>query len=230
MPDSENDIDSDDDIDLGETLAYYRGRLEEHGPGAKGMDWKDEASQRLRFDVFARYIDAGSNPSILDVGCGSGAFLAFCNEQGWSVDYLGVDISREMVAACNHRFGDSTAVEIRPGELISWNRRFDYVIASGTFNARLSATTESWRGYFHGNICTMFRLAKVAAIVNCMSSFVDFKVDHLYYPEPAELEALVIARLGRNFILDHSYPLYEQTLVLYQQGCFAPSLERSGAE
>lgn len=205
------------DIDIDETLAYYRTRLEEHGPTAKGMDWKDEASQQLRFDVIARYIDPTTKPSILDVGCGSGEFFAFCNERDWSVDYLGVDICPEMVATCNHRFGDSTAVQLQEGELATWDRQFDYVIASGTFNAKLSASTEMWRRYFHENIRAMFQLSRIATIVNCMSAFVDFKVDHLYYPEPSELQEFALGHLGRHFVIDHSYPLYEMTLVLYKR-------------
>jgi SAM-dependent methyltransferase len=199
-----------------ETIAYYRQKLAEHGPGARGMDWKDEASQRLRFDVIARYLDFARRPSILDVGCGSGAFLAYCREQGYDVDYLGLDICPEMAAACRERFGPDAAVEGQVDTLAEQGRQFDYVVASGTFNARLSAGPDEWRRHFHDSIATMFRLCRVGTVVNMMTSFVDLRYDRLYYATVDEMAELAVERLSRAFIIDHSYPLWEMTLAVYR--------------
>ena len=200
-----------------ETIAYYRGKLAEHGPGAKGMDWKDDASQRLRFEVIARYIDFMITPSILDVGCGSGAFLAFCRERGHEVRYLGLDVCPEMVAACRARFGAGAAVEGQVGDLAHRAGEFDYVIASGTFNARLTASEADWRTHFHDSVAAMFRLCRVATVVNIMTCFVDYRYDRLYYATPEEMARLAVERLSRRFIIDHSYPLYEMTMAVYRR-------------
>jgi SAM-dependent methyltransferase len=170
-------------VNLEPTVAYYRDKLAEHGPGARGMDWKDETSQRLRFEVISRYIDFTRNPSILDVGCGAGAFLDFCRELGRKVNYLGIDVCPEMVAACRNRHGDASA---RPE-------------------------------YFHENIGAMFRVCRIATIVNMMTCFVDYRYDRLYYATPDEVGKLAIDDLKtRRFLIDHNYPLYEMTAVFYR--------------
>jgi len=199
-----------------ETIAYYRGKLAEHGPTAQGMDWKDEASQRLRFEVLARYVDFSTAPSLLDVGCGAGAFLAFCQERGYAVRYLGVDVCPEMVAACRDRFGPEVAREAQVSDLAARGETFDYVVASGTFNAKLSADESDWREYFHESIVAMFGLCRVATIVNMMTCFVDWRYDRLYYATPEEVAQLAVTRLSRHFVIDHSYPLYEMTAAIFR--------------
>jgi len=198
------------------TVAYYRSKLTEHGTGARGMDWKDEASQQLRFEVICRHIDFSKAPSILDVGCGAGAFLDFCRQTGRKVQYLGLDVCPEMIAACRERHGEDSAKPGTAADLKSWNDRFDYVIASGTFNAKLEADESEWRDYFHDSIRSMFHACRVATIVNMMTCFVDYRYDRLYYATPDEIGELAIKHLTRRFVIDHNYPLYEMTAAFYR--------------
>ncbi|MBI1371826.1 MAG: methyltransferase domain-containing protein [Phycisphaera sp.] len=204
------------DIDLTPTVEYYRGKLREHGPGPRGMDWKDEDSQNLRFDVISRYIDFSRCPSVIDVGCGSGEFLNYCHRHNQTLDYLGIDVCPEMIDAFHARFPDESARLETVEQCASTGQSFDYAIASGTFNAKLDVDEHRWREYFHASIDAMFRLCRVAAIVNMMTSFVDYRYDRLYYPTPDEVCSLTVGRLSRNFTLDHSYPLYEMTLVIFR--------------
>ena len=202
-------------IDHTEVRAYYRQKLEEFGGSARGMDWKNEDSQRLRFQVIAKYMDFDRNPSVLDVGCGNGEFLEFCRQAKLPCRYTGLDIVPEMVALTNRRFGAGTAIE---GELSGVEGRYDYVIASGTFNAKLSAQDRIWRAYLHGSIEKMFALCNEAIVFNCMTSHVDYRYDRLYYASPDEISALAVGCLSRRFLIDHSYPLYEMTVAVYKAG------------
>lgn len=208
-------------VDLAPTIAYYRGKLAEHGPGAEGMDWKDFDTQRLRFEVIARYIDWSAKPSILDVGCGSGEFLAFCKAHQRDVEYLGLDVCPEMVAASVDRFGADSALVGTVEGLDSDQRSFDYVIASGTFNAKLDEDETTWRQYFHNNVVAMYGLCRRATIVNTMTCFVDYRYDRLYYASPDEMSALAVSRMSRDFVIDHSYPLYEMTLAVFRTAAHA---------
>lgn len=200
---------------LSESINYYRDKIKQFGSSAEGMDWKNSDTQYLRFDVISRYIDFSSEPSILDVGCGNGEFLNYSKNNSRSIKYTGIDAVPEMVQMTNDRFGNNSAIE---ADLLSWNtdKKYDYVIASGTFNAKLSSTDEQWKDYFYGNLQKMFELANNAIIFNCMTSFVDYRYDRLYYPTPDELASFAVKNLSRNFILDHSYPLYEVTMVIYK--------------
>lgn len=201
---------------LQDTIDYYRQKLSEHGTGARGMDWKDKASQELRFEVISRYIDFSNRPSILDVGCGNGELLAFCRNAGRDVEYLGIDVCSEMVDACRARFGESSARVMAASELATLPRPYDYVIASGTFNAKLQEDPVVWRRYFHASIESMFDACRVAVVLNMMTRFVDYTYERLYYPSLDEVGELAVSRLSRNFIVDHAYPLYEMTWAIFR--------------
>lgn len=198
---------------LDESINYYRDKIKQFGSSAEGMDWKNSDTQYLRFEVISRYIDFSTRPSVLDVGCGNGEFNNYIRQSSKAIVYSGIDAVPEMVSLTNERFGADTA---SLQDLLSWDteKRFDYVIASGTFNAKLSATDEEWQEYFYGNIKKMFSMANKAVIFNCMTSFVDYRYDRLYYPTVQELSDFAVKNLSRKFIIDHSYPLYEVTMVI----------------
>ncbi|MFN8165967.1 MAG: methyltransferase domain-containing protein [Bacteroidia bacterium] len=197
-----------------ESISYYQEKIKKFGSSAEGMDWKNADTQYLRFDILSRYIDFSRKPSVLDVGCGNGEFLNYCRSRNLDLNYYGVDAVPEMAAMVNDRFGMGTA---ECCEFLSWqtNRKFDFVIASGTFNAKLNTTEEVWQNYFHDNIRKMFSLALTGVVFNCMTSFVDYRYDRLYYPTVQELSELAVKELSRRFVIDHSYPLYEMTMAIY---------------
>jgi cyclopropane fatty-acyl-phospholipid synthase-like methyltransferase len=202
---------------LREAAAYYTARLREKGEGPEGMDWRDRASQHLRFERLVAHLDPRRGDSVLDVGCGSGELLAFCRARGWQPEYLGIDVSEEMVAACNRRFGADSAATTTLAELTRQGRHFDFVVASGTFNVRQSTPEEEWRRFFHRSVAEMFVLARWAAAFNVMSSRVDYRYDHLYYADVDEVAKLSDACGTRDFVIDHGYPLFEMTVTLLRQ-------------
>ena len=55
---------------------HYEAQLLRFGASARGMDWKDEASQRLRFDVLCDVCDLRGK-SVHDVGSGAGHLLDY---------------------------------------------------------------------------------------------------------------------------------------------------------
>ncbi|HUP22833.1 MAG TPA: class I SAM-dependent methyltransferase [Thermoanaerobaculia bacterium] len=208
-----------DDEEFGDLLRdaalYYTARLLERGEGAEGMDWRDRASQHLRFERLLAHLPPSPGDSLLDVGCGSGELLAFCRARGWKPEYVGIDVSEEMVAACNRRFGAGSAATTTLAQLIREGRRFDLVLASGTFNVRQLTPHDEWRRYFHHSVTEMFALARRGAAFNIMSSRVDYRHDHLYYAQVDEMAKLADACGTRDFVVDHGYPLYEMTVTLF---------------
>lgn len=201
-------------IDLQETLDYYSAKLKEHGGGAQGMDWNGRESQYLRFSIILKYIRPEGRPSILDVGCGDGEFYEFCRNQGLDIDYKGIDVNPGMVELCTRRFGPGSAITGTLDDIK--DEEFDYVIASGTFNAKLTADEKAWRDYFHSSVIRMFSLSRKACIFNMMTTYVDYRYDRLYYAEPNEIGRLAVDKMSRDFILDHSYPLYEMTAAIFK--------------
>lgn len=198
-------------MDLKEIEKYYKDKYKSHGSSAQGMDWKDEDSQYLRFEILSKYIDFKNNPSILDVGCGSSEYLNFCNKNKLECSYKGLDMIQEMVDASNNRFGNETAI-LGDLDAISKEDTYDYTIASGTFNLKLEKSHEEWKTFFYDNLMKMFELSKKGIVFNCMTEHVDWTYDRLYYPSISELTKFINKNLSRNFIIDHSYKLFEITV------------------
>jgi cyclopropane fatty-acyl-phospholipid synthase-like methyltransferase len=202
-------------VNLDEVVDYYRDKLQRFGGSAQGMDWKNEETQQLRFQVISRYIDFSSNPSVLDVGCGNGEFYNYCKSHKLNLKYTGIDVVPEMVELTNERFRDKVA-QVKKLTEMNADEQFDYVIASGTFNTKLTADEKEYEKYFFENIDSMYSHSRRAAIFNCMTSHVDYRYDRLYYADVATLSAYAVKNLSRHFIIDHSYPLYELTMAIFR--------------
>ncbi|WP_074408355.1 MULTISPECIES: methyltransferase domain-containing protein [Aquimarina] len=192
---------------------YYQKQVEEHGFGAKGMDWKNEETQDLRFEIINRYIDFFDKPSVLDVGCGGGGYLGYCKKKELDFIYKGIDIVPDMIDQVNSIYGNDKAKLINV-ENVSEN--FDYVIASGTYNAKLDSKTNDWEIYVFESIENMFKISNKKVILNLMTPHVDYEYDRLYYPDLGKLTSFIVKKMTRNFIIDHSYDLYELTLVIHK--------------
>ena len=73
-------------------VAHYERRLAEYGPNARGMDWKDEDSQRLRFEILCDVCDL-DGLELCEIGCGAGHLFDHLEERGTKATYRGVDLS-----------------------------------------------------------------------------------------------------------------------------------------
>ncbi len=197
----------------GRSAEYYRLKYAEHGDSPRGMDWKDAESQELRFETIARYIGWKPAPSVLDVGCGNGEFLAFAGRKGFSCDYFGIDVCGEMVEGLARRFGKGHAAVLAADRLPSLGRTFDYAVACGTFHVKQDAPDEAWAAYVAASVRAMHASCAKAAISTFMSERADKRYGRLHYPEANWIAALGRSLPGAMFIIDHSYPLYELTAV-----------------
>jgi trans-aconitate methyltransferase len=116
----------------------YRRSLELHGPTARGLRWTSEESQFERFRLLA-LIGPWERRSVADLGCGAGDFLGYLRERAWRGRvYHGFDIVPEMIDAARHKQrGRGGHFEVRDVLADGFPRRYDFVVASGTFNLRI---------------------------------------------------------------------------------------------
>lgn len=194
---------------------YYRTTWESFGDTARGVDWKDESSRRLRFDRILDLFPRQRIESILDVGCGPGAFLDVARERfDYPVSYTGVDLVVAMIQAAREKHPHGTFVA---GDLAEVKGTYDVVVASGIFNVRQAVAEAEWRSYVDATVEAMFARARFACVFNILTSAVDWRIDRLFYCNPADMISSYLPRLTRHIRLDHSYPLYEYTLALYRE-------------
>src|ERR1041384_4892529 len=90
-----------------EIVEFYTERLKDHGDSAKGVGWKDEEAQIVRFAQLAKVLQRKDNFSINDFGCGKGEFYNFLTARDFlDISYLGYDILGEMVEVAKKKIGD----------------------------------------------------------------------------------------------------------------------------
>jgi len=196
-------------------VAHYERQLETHGATARGMDWKDEASQRLRFAVLCGVAPLEGR-TLHEVGAGAGHLYDFLRERGIAAVYSGSDASAAMVAAARTRHPEARFEHrdvLDPGA----GEHCDVVVGSGLFHVKLGADDRAWRTFVETGLARMFAACRVAVAVNLMSNQVDYRMPDLYYSNPGEMLEFCRRRLARHVVLRHDYPLHEYTLYVYRE-------------
>jgi SAM-dependent methyltransferase len=193
----------------GEVVAYYERKLHAHGTTPAGVDWNSHDSQERRFLELCRVIEPGQ--SVLDVGCGYGALLDHLRRSGWAGDYVGFDLSNDMVAAARRLHPHDSFVTTMPPE-----RSADVVIGSGLFNVKMGFATEEWQDYVRQTVLTMFSRCTVAVAFNVLTSVCDRDRmrEDLYYASPSEWFDFITTQCSRRVTLLHDYGLHEFTMLV----------------
>jgi SAM-dependent methyltransferase len=192
----------------------YEARLREHGHAPETLGWGKPGREHVRFDVMADVIDQVGARSVLDVGCGFADFYDHLLARGWDGEYSGIDIVPGLLAQARERH-PAIAVEEADigGHLPGACDRFDVVVASGVFNARLHA--ESNHEHIERSVRRMFELCRLAVSVDYMSTLVDFEHPDAWHTDPAW--ALELASgLSKRFHLRHDYMPFEFAVAIYR--------------
>jgi len=160
---------------------YYTAKIALHGPTAAGVDWSCEATQELRFLQLLRLCEFGPPFSLNDLGCGYGALFG-CIGRNWpaqAVDYLGVDLSKAMVAQARRLWRGARAARFRVGH--GSPRTADYSVASGVFNVMLDAQRDAWEDFIRSTLTRLRDTSARGFAVNFLAPL----PPHL--PQPREL-------------------------------------------
>jgi SAM-dependent methyltransferase len=197
-----------------EVAAYYTDKLLTHGPTARGVDWKDVSGQHKRFFQLLRVVEPGKPFAIGEIGCGYGALVPYLAARGFDAQYVGCDISEEMITIARQLHGDALNASFLVGADLGGIS--DYVVASGIFNVRFGHDDAVWFNYVIATIGRMMQQARVAVAFNLLTGFADAhrKEQRLWYPDPGEFLGELIRRYGFRVTLFHDYELYEYTVAI----------------
>ena len=195
-------------------IEHYESVLAQHGPTAQGMEWKDEASQRLRFAVLSEVCDLNGK-RLHEIGAGAGHFVDFLRESCIAADYSGSDVSSAMVSAARERHPE-ISFEVRDVLQDPPSESYDVVICSGVFNVRKAGSDTEWGAFIREAVRRMYAMCTKAVAFNLMSDQVDFRNDVLHYANAGEMLDFCRRELSRFVTLRHDYPLYEYTIYVYR--------------
>lgn len=114
----------------------HRDALLRHGWHPNALYWSTLSVQQTRFAVLAE-LGLQMGDQLLDVGCGFGDLAVFLRGRGHDIDYTGIDLSRELVAAGRERY---PGIALHEGDLFDLDpaaQSFDVVMLSGALNEGL---------------------------------------------------------------------------------------------
>jgi SAM-dependent methyltransferase len=200
---------------------YYGKLLSEHGAVPASVAVTREG-QRLRFGILLDAIRGRLLPlaggfewvakTVLDVGCGYGAFVEYMIEHGHfdtADGYTGIDISPEMIAAAselrpNRRFEVRNLIE-EP-----FDKQFEAVIACGIFQLDHGAE------YVDSIIEAMWMATGRVLAFNMLSAYASNKHDGELYCEPGRV--LTYCQQLTPFVtVNHSYRQNDFTVVMTRE-------------
>lgn len=199
------------EVDLRPLATLSEETLRKHGPNALGAGWSSQHSQELRFAVLCRAagVRPGGAITVNDLGCGYGALYDHLVRRGTGVvEYSGYDISAQMLAAARARL-PADRVQLEQSAVIT--RAADFSFLSGPLNLKTS-DDRAWRRYARTVVRDLAQHSRRGLAFNMMSTNVTYRVDHLYYADPAEWLSWCQSEISPHLELIEDYPLYEWTI------------------
>jgi hypothetical protein len=179
------------------------------------MDWKDETSQQLRFDVLCDMVDL-DGLSVHEIGAGAGHLFDHLQRRGIDAHYSGSDLSSSMVETAR-RLHPGVEFELRDATAEPDDHRYDVVLCSGLFHVKLDASDTEWRAFVESGLRRMFEMCRVGIAFNMMSDQVDYHSELLYYSNPGSIVDFCRRELSRHVAMRHDYLLHEYTVYVHRQ-------------
>ena len=149
----------------------YNQRFLKLGPSPEASMWFSQKRQFARFDIILneiKLLNKNNKRSIIDIGCGYGAFFEFLSERGaddiWS--YYGYDVSNEVIKFCKEKY--SQGAVFYTGSIPTFTAEF--IIMSGTYNFFPMKDYNSWRLYFFRSLKALWSKTTCAMIFNLQTS------------------------------------------------------------
>lgn len=203
---------------------HYTNTFLHHGANASGVDWVHEDRAILRHKIMSNVIlndyifsQKTKKRSLLDIGCGYGAFYKYLIEQNIKVCYNGIDVVPEMIAEGRKQFPNANFNVIDFFDF-SLENKYDYVVCNGVLTQKLDASISEMSKFSLKLITKMFEHCNKGIAFNLMTSKVNFMVDNLYYCNPLEMLCFCLNSLSSKVRLEHAYNLYEYTIFVYKEG------------
>lgn len=208
---------------------YYNRLFTRYGAIPAGVDWGRGTYYKDQFENHLRMIKSQKTSaqrlSLLDFGCGYGAFADYLIEHGYIEDitYVGFDLVGEMIEYASKKHRHSCCIEFVSD--LDEKRNFDFIIANGVFNVKCGINDELWIDYVYDQIETLFNLCKVGLSVNFLDDSIPHDLRHddyygegvLAYFDSIALHRFIKEKLSIYVDLHQSYLKSEFMIQIYHE-------------
>ncbi len=196
--------------------AHYDDCFAIHGDCARGVDWPDEQSAKLRYDVMADLLTE-TGAEVLDLGCGAGHFLDYLRATGRTdLRYRGIDLSENFVRHCRTRF---PGTPFEQADILADPARMpqvDYAILNGVLTEKQAADHDTMFAAAKMLLTTVFGAVRRGMAFNVMSKHVDWERDDLFHLPYDDMARFVVSSLSRRHLIRADYGLYEYTVYVFK--------------
>lgn len=192
-------------------LQRYARMAEREANGTRGR-YGNAESQNLRNAVHAAALQ-GERPSILEVGCGIGAFYKYLNRDQRDCLYFGYDVLPESVAVCKRDF-PLGRFEVRNVFLQGIEGTYDTVVISQLLNDRYQKSDNM--KVIQRALELAFEHSRVSVSVDMLSSLFQFHNPDWFYYSPMEIFRIAKA-ITELVAIRHDYMDSEFCIQLFHQ-------------
>jgi SAM-dependent methyltransferase len=196
-------------MDIQKISELYDDRVRGLGIGPKSVGWESTEQQELRFKQLIQGLCL-NDASVLDLGSGFGDFFSYLGSQNIYLSrYLGIDVSKEMLAASKERFKGNSNVSFSQTDFLDFqDGRWDFVVASGSLNYRFG---ENMLEYLESVISKFSRICQKGLMINLLTDRVDFmQLQHAHY-DPESVRVMMDRYFSSVRVIEN-YGLYEFTV------------------
>ncbi|MCC5866482.1 MAG: class I SAM-dependent methyltransferase [Wenzhouxiangella sp.] len=190
-----------------------------HGYSPQAVSFRCWKTIERRFGVLLEGFESYQGARILDFGCGVGHLYGYLKRQGFKGEYLGLDVSDQMIEVARAEYPDGR-FECRNILAEEFTEEFDLAFVSGVFNNLVSDNESFIRS------CTrrLFSSVEQGIAFNALSHFVHYRDEGLYYYDPIKVFEFCKTELTPRVALRHDYEIkpgvipFEFTMYLYKTG------------
>ncbi len=214
----------EEELRKGSFRSYYDENRSQHGTGAKGVGYRDELAQAIRFKQLVKLFNheqAQSDNDLLievnDLGCGDGGMLRYLRKNDYQkFRYYGWDILPEMIETALKVNEINEEVHFSIIENAQEMNNADYTVASGVFNLKGDIADDQWMEYILRNLQIMDEKSNKGFAFNILTKYSDKErmQQELYYADPGFLFDYCKTHFSRNVALLHDYDEYDFTILV----------------
>lgn len=203
--------------DRQETIERYTARYQKFGYSPKALGW-DKGKQEVRFKVLTSQYDF-TDKAVLDIGCGFGDLNKILQKKyADNYSYLGIDLVPDLIKeAQGHYTGRS--IDFITGDFleVELKGKFDFVVASGIFNHRLSEGNNY--ELIEATIAKALSVARDGLAFDFLSDKVDYQLEHTFHSSPEKILTMAYKH-SRNVMLRNDYMPFEFSLFIFKDDSF----------